>query len=149
MALRPHHLADGGPEALREGTVGSKRVLILDDDRAQGSGLRNLFARFQHGCDYDVIAAATASETMTALTKGRPDLIIIEPETDGFDPLEIVSKLRQHDTTIPIIARAQARSVRWSMRCSNSGSSPTFPSPSTTPPSSTWSPWPPGRPSCC
>ena len=84
--------------------MGSKRVLILDDDRTQAPRLKDCFARFQHGCDYDVIAATTASETMTALTKGRPDLIIIEPETDGFDPLEIVSKLRQHDTTIPIIA---------------------------------------------
>jgi PleD family two-component response regulator len=62
----------------------SKRVLILDDDRAQVPGLKGWFARFQHGYDYDVVAAATASETVTALTHGRPDLIIVEPETDGF-----------------------------------------------------------------
>ena len=85
----------------------SKRVLILDDDRAQGPRLRDCFARFHHGCDYDVVAAATASETVTALTEGRPDLIIIEPETDGFDSLEIVRKLRQHDQTIPIIAASR------------------------------------------
>ena len=63
--------------------------------------------RFHHGCEYDVIAAATASETMTALTKGRPDLIIVEPETNGFDSLEILAKLRQHDQTIPIIAASR------------------------------------------
>jgi len=91
----------------REVTVGSKRVLVLDDDRAQGPRLRDCFVRFHHGCEYDVIAAATASETMTALTKGRPDLIIIEPETDGFDSLEILAKLRRHDQTIPIIAASR------------------------------------------
>src|SRR6266850_158195 len=86
----------------------SKRVLILDDDRAQVPGLRSWFARFQHGCEYDVVAAATASETVTALTQGRPDLVIVEPETDGFNSLEIVSKLRQHDNTIPIIAASRS-----------------------------------------
>lgn len=85
----------------------SKRVLILDDDRAQVPRLRDCFARFHHGYDYDVVAAATASETVTALTQGRPDLIILEPETAGFDALEIVSKLRQHDQTIPIIAASR------------------------------------------
>lgn len=85
----------------------SKRVLILDDDRAHVPRLKDWFARFQHGCDYDVVAAATASETVTALTEGRPDLLIIEPETDGFDSLEIVRKLRRHDKTIPIIAASR------------------------------------------
>jgi PleD family two-component response regulator len=86
----------------------SKRVLILDDDRAQVPGLTGWFARFQHGYAYDVVAAATASETVTALTQGRPDLVIVEPETDGFNSLEIVSKLRQHDKTIPIIAASRS-----------------------------------------
>lgn len=85
----------------------SKRVLILDDDRTQVPGLKTWFAKFQHGYDYDVIGAATPSETVAALTQGRPDLVILEPETDGFDSLEIVSKLRRHDKTIPIIAASK------------------------------------------
>lgn len=89
------------------GAVRSRRVLILDDDRAQVPRLRDCFARFHHGFDYEVVAAATASETVTALTQGRPDLIIIEPETESFDSLEIVRKLRQHDQTIPIIAASR------------------------------------------
>ena len=82
----------------------SKRVLLLDDDPAQGPRLKDCFARFKHGCAYEVVAAATASETLTALTAGRPDLIIFEPETNGFDSLSIVSQLHRHDSTIPIIA---------------------------------------------
>ena len=85
----------------------SKRVLILDDDRALFSRLRDCFARFHHGYDYEVVAATSASETVTALTEGRPDLIIVEPETASFDSLEIVRKLRQHDQTIPIIAASK------------------------------------------
>jgi DNA-binding NtrC family response regulator len=89
------------------GAVTSKRVLILDDDRAQAPRLKDCFARFHHGCEYEVVAATSASETVTALTKGRPDLIILEPETEGFDTLSIVGKLRQHDRTMPIIAASK------------------------------------------
>jgi CheY-like chemotaxis protein len=56
-----------------------------------------------------VVAATSASEIVTALTKGRPDLIILEPETEGFDTLSMVTKLRQHDTTIPIIAASTGK----------------------------------------
>ena len=84
-----------------------KRVLILDDDPAQIPGFRGWFARFQHGCDYQVVAAATASETATALTEARPDLVIFEPATDSFDSLEIVSNLLRHDRTILIIAASR------------------------------------------
>src|SRR5262245_21878973 len=91
----------------------SKRVLILDDDRAQTSRLNDCFKRFQHGYDYEVVAAATASETLSALSAGRPDLVIVEPEADGFDSLDIVTKLRRHDQKIPIIAatKGQNRAV--------------------------------------
>jgi len=89
------------------GAVKSKRVLILDNDQAQIPRLKDCFARFHHGCQYDVVAATSASETVAALTQGRPDLIILEPEMDGFDSFPIVSKLRQHDRTIPIIAASR------------------------------------------
>jgi DNA-binding NtrC family response regulator len=88
--------------------MGSRRVLILDDDRAQ-TRLTDWFKRFQHGYDYEVVTAATASETMSALAAGRPDLVIVEPESDGFDSLDIVSKLRRHDQKIPIIAASKGK----------------------------------------
>jgi DNA-binding NtrC family response regulator len=88
--------------------MGSRRVLILDDDRTQ-TRLKDLFKRFQHGYDYEVVTAATASETMSALAAGRPDLVIVEPETDGFDSLDVVSKLRRHDQKIPIIAASKGK----------------------------------------
>jgi DNA-binding NtrC family response regulator len=89
--------------------MASKRVLILDDDRAQAPRLQDYFKRFQHGYEYEVLTAATASETMKALSAGRPDLVIVEPETDGFDSLDFVSKLRRHDQKIPIIAASRGK----------------------------------------
>jgi len=97
------------PVLEKGGAVTSKRVLILDNDPAQAPRLKDCFARFHHGCEYDVVAATSATETVTALTKGRPDLIILEPEADGFDALSIVTKLRQHDSAIPIIAASKGR----------------------------------------
>jgi DNA-binding NtrC family response regulator len=79
-------------------------VLILDDDGAQGARLKDCFARFHHGCTYEVIAATSTSETLAALRKGRPDLIILEPEMVKFDALSMVTKLRKHESGIPLIA---------------------------------------------
>ena len=89
--------------------MASKRVLVLDDDRAQAPRLQDCFKRFQHGYDYEVVAAATASETFSALTQGRPDLVIVEPETGTFNSLEILTKLRRHDQKIPIIAASKSK----------------------------------------
>jgi DNA-binding NtrC family response regulator len=97
------------PEIARGGPMPSKRVLILDDDRGQAPGIKDYFKRFQHGYEYEVLTAASASETMKALAAGRPDLVIVEPEMDGFNSLEIVSKLRRHDEKIPIIAASKSR----------------------------------------
>jgi DNA-binding NtrC family response regulator len=87
--------------------VTSKRVLILDDDRAQLPRLKDCFARFHHGWTYEVVAAPSAAEAFKALTLGRPDLIILEPGADGFDVLSIVEKLRRHAGTIPFIAASK------------------------------------------
>jgi DNA-binding NtrC family response regulator len=89
--------------------MGSRRVLILDDDRAYAPRLTDWFKRFQHGYDYEIVTAGTVSETLSALAAGRPDLVIVEPETDGFDSLDIVSKLRKHDRKIPIIAASKGK----------------------------------------
>ncbi len=84
--------------------MNSKRVLVLDSDQVHIPRLKDCFARFHHGCQYDVVAATSASETVAALSQRRPDLIILEPALDGFDALSIVSKLRQHDAKLPVIA---------------------------------------------
>lgn len=89
--------------------MASRRVLILDDDQAQAPRLKDCFKRFQHGYDYEVVTAATASETFSALTQGRPDLVIVEPETGTFNSLEILTKLRRHDQKIPIIAASKSK----------------------------------------
>jgi CheY-like chemotaxis protein len=87
--------------------VKSRRVLILDDDLAQVPRLQECFARFHHGCTYNVVAATSASETLSALTEGPPDLIILEPEMEGFDTLSMVTKLRQHGNAIPVVAASK------------------------------------------
>jgi DNA-binding NtrC family response regulator len=89
--------------------MASKRVLILDDDGAQAPRFKDWFKRFQHGYDYEVVAAATASETFAALTQGPPDLVIVEPETGSFNSLEILTKLRRHDQRIPFIAASKSK----------------------------------------
>jgi CheY-like chemotaxis protein len=117
--------------------VDPKRVLILDDDGAHGARLKDYFARFHHGCTYEVIAATSASETLAALCKGRPHLIILEPEMVRFDALSMVTKLRQHESGIPLIAVSKSTKRATTRRSSASGSLPICPSLSTSCHSST------------
>lgn len=86
-----------------------KRVLILDDERAQVRALKGHFARFQHGHRYELTSASTTAEAIEALKAGRPDLIIVEPEMESLDALQMLTALRQHDGSIPVIALSRGK----------------------------------------
>jgi hypothetical protein len=58
------------------------------------------------------LVKVAAFETVTALTEWRLALLIIEPNADGLESLEIVSKLHRHDETAPIIAASPGHEAR-------------------------------------
>jgi DNA-binding NtrC family response regulator len=86
--------------------VPEKLVLVLDDPSVQVDALKGYFGRFEHGCTYEVHAAATGAEAAAALRRGRPDLILIDPQMTGLNGLELLKQMRALDRSIPVIVVA-------------------------------------------
>jgi len=82
--------------------VRSQRVLILADP-AENGGLSRFFEQFHHGRAYEVLAPANRGEAVSAMNRGRPDLIVLDPQMEGLDGLQLLKQLRVADRTIPVI----------------------------------------------
>ena len=82
--------------------LASKRVLILDDQTEVGA-LSMFFGQFEHGRPYEVMGASNRAEAVSALSRGRPDLIVLDPQMKELDGLQLLKQLRVIDQTIPVI----------------------------------------------
>ena len=80
----------------------SQVVLILADP-AENAALSRFFEQFHHGRAYEVVAAANRAEAVAAMKRGRPDLIVFDPQMKELDSLELLKQLRVTDRTIPVI----------------------------------------------
>ncbi len=81
----------------------SKRVVILDEPSAQTETLKGYFSKFAHRDAYRVEIASNGVDAATSLRRGRPDLIVLDPQMPGLDGLALLRQVRAHDRTIPII----------------------------------------------
>jgi DNA-binding response OmpR family regulator len=80
----------------------SQRVLILADP-AENEALSSFFGRFKHGHTYEVLAAANGGEAVSAMKRGRPDLIVLDPQLKELDGLQFLKQIRVIDQAIPVI----------------------------------------------
>ena len=80
----------------------SRRVFILAD-QAENEALSTFFGRFKHGHAYEVLAAATRSEAVSALKRGRPDLIVLDPQMKELDGLQLLKQIRAIDPAVAVI----------------------------------------------
>jgi DNA-binding response OmpR family regulator len=64
----------------------SKRLLIVDDDRATRSGLSELLAR----AGYECAAAGTYDEALSTLKNAPPDLLIADIRLGAHNGLQLV-----------------------------------------------------------
>ena len=79
----------------------TKKILIVEDDEF----LRSLNAKRLEGEGFEVLVAVDGNEALTKLTETKPDLIFLDlllPNVDGF---EVLTKIKQDETTknIPVI----------------------------------------------
>ena len=80
----------------------SRRVLILADP-AENEALSRFFEQFKHGHAYEVLAAANRGEAVSAMNRGRPDLIVLDPQMKELDGLQLLKQLRVIDQATPVI----------------------------------------------
>jgi DNA-binding NtrC family response regulator len=75
--------------------------------------LKGYFGRFEHGYNYELEPASNAAEAVAALRRGRPDLILLDPQMKGLNGLALLKQVRTIDRSIPVIVitGTQASSV--------------------------------------
>ena len=74
-------------------------ILIAEDERNVREGLEDLFV----GAGYGVRTAKDGEDALTAYTRRRPDLLLLDlmmPRRDGF---EVLSEIRRRDPLLPVL----------------------------------------------
>ncbi len=75
-----------------------KRILVCDDEES----IRLLLAEALHD-DYEIIEATDGRDAVKIITKEPPDLVIMDIKMPGTHGLEAIERIRERNTTIPII----------------------------------------------
>src|SRR5437763_4675917 len=80
---------------------GSKRLLIVEDDRPIADLLKHHFA----GAGFTVTTTASGDEALILIEEIRPDLIILDWMIEGISGIEVCRRLRRRSATatLPII----------------------------------------------
>ncbi len=91
-------------------------VLLIEDDRAIRSFLRTCLA----SSPYRLIEAECGSEGMEALTKRRPDLVLLDLGLPDMDGLDIVKTVRTW-SSVPIIILSARGQEKLKVECLDVG----------------------------
>lgn len=78
--------------------MSSKRILIVDDERAITSGLSSLFTQ----AGYETLIAHTGPEAIDSLS-ADPDLVILDVMLPGLDGYEVCRQIRREKSYLPIV----------------------------------------------
>ena len=79
-----------------------KLILVVEDQEDNRRILRDLLT----SADYDLVEASNGEEALAAMTRGRPDLILMDiqlPVMDGYEATRRI-KADPASASIPIIA---------------------------------------------
>src|ERR1051325_9759590 len=75
------------------------RILIIDDD----AGIRESMRRTLEYQGYQFIGAATGPEGLALAEKDPPDLVFLDIKMPGMDGLEVLTRLRAMNDTLPVV----------------------------------------------
>ena len=75
------------------------RILVIDDDAAIRDSLRMTLE--YNG--YDFVGAATGPEGLALAEREAPDLVLLDIKMPGMDGMDVLSRLRSMDETVPVV----------------------------------------------
>ena len=78
--------------------MSSKRLLVIDDDPK----VTGIFAEFFAG-RYQVEVAGNGGEGIDAVSRNRPDVVVLDIAMPGVDGLQVLRDIKRIDARIPII----------------------------------------------
>ena len=86
---------------MASGSSTSKRVLIVDDEPLVAELLTEMLIQSDQG--YSVQAALTASDALVAVSRQRPDVILLDVNMPGMNGLEALRLIKHLDPAIPVL----------------------------------------------
>jgi two-component system, NtrC family, response regulator AtoC len=101
-----------------------RRLLVVDDEPTILDIVREHFS-----AEYDIGAAASATEAVRVLDQRRPDVILLDINMPGVDGLKLLMFLRKVDPGVPIIVVTANTSNKVAADCVKAGAFGYIPKP--------------------
>jgi DNA-binding response OmpR family regulator len=76
-----------------------KKILVVDDEES----IRELYKAELSDEGYQVELAADGREAIRRLEEFRPDLVTLDIKMPGTDGIEVLRRIREKDSAIPVI----------------------------------------------
>lgn len=86
-------------ERNRKGSLGRRRVLVVDDDRVVG----RLIGQWLAEEGFEVIGAESGEAALGVLAADRPDLVISDLVMDGIDGIQLLKEIHRTDPAMPVV----------------------------------------------
>jgi DNA-binding NtrC family response regulator len=75
------------------------RVLVVDDEAAIRDTMRMILEYEGHEC----LVAGSGQEALAIADRDNPDLVFVDVKMPGMDGLEVLSRLRAANETLPVV----------------------------------------------
>ena len=84
--------------------MNSPRILVVDDEQK----IRSLVASYLTSDGFDVVEASNGEEAIAAVSRRKPDLVVMDIRMPGMDGLEALTKIRAISDVWVILLTARA-----------------------------------------
>ena len=101
-----------------------KRILIVDDNSVVQDVLKEFFKE-----RYQVQLAPNASQALSLIVRGAPDLVLLDVKMPGLDGLSLLKSLRETGVIVPIFLMTGYDSLQVAQDALNSGANAYLPKP--------------------
>ncbi len=101
-----------------------KKILVVEDNEVVQDILRQFFEN-----RYAVQVAANASQALSLIVRGSPDVALLDIKMPGLDGISLLKSLREMGVTVPIFIMTGYDSLQVAQEALNAGANGYLPKP--------------------
>jgi two-component system response regulator (stage 0 sporulation protein F) len=101
-----------------------KKILIVEDNEVVQDILRQFFET-----RYTVQIASNASQALSAIVRGTPDVALLDIKMPGLDGISLLKSLREMGVTVPIFVMTGYDALQVAQDALNAGANGYLPKP--------------------
>ena len=101
-----------------------KRILVVEDNEVVQDILRQFFA-----ARYQVQVAGNASQALSIIVRGTPDVVLLDIKMPGLDGISFLKSLREMGVGVPIFIMTGYDSLQVAQDALNAGANGYLPKP--------------------